>query len=317
VAVWLSGPSTSAWKGKGKAGEVWTGTIRYQSGDGVPEYPLVFVLGSVEEEKSGVAGGGKKSEGGSPGKSGDLPSAEAVKRWKEALADPESETADGVVRELMDQYPEHWQWRKERLEYLEEHRERLGVSRVVAGLDDLVGRVDEERVAAGLGRRKVEGDEGIAEARRAAEADRDLLVDAMTLKVQVLAGRAFPWDGPGEDEEAEEEVAEEAAQRASGDKEGLGEEVAREGIAAAYAVLERWVDITEADHLDLHLYREAQAGRWGEVLRRVREQQSESPEDDRWTERKVRVLEALGWKAWAQREQARQRYRDLPVDGRF
>lgn len=314
VAVWLAGPSTSAWKGKGKAGEVWTGTIRYQSGDGVTEYPLVFVLGSVEEEKGGDVERGKKSKAGLTDKD-DGPGEEALARWSQSLEDSDPEVFESVARDLMNQHPEHRPWRRERLEFLEEHRDRLGVSRVVAGLEDLVKRVDEEAVAAGLGRRKMEGDEAIAESRRAAEADRDLLVEAMALKVQVLAGKAFPWDGSEEDGEDGEEDGE--VEVVSGDRAGVDAETAREGIAAAYAVLERWVDLTEEEYLDLHLYREAQAGRWGQVLRRVREQLDESPGDEQWQERKVRVLEALGWEAWAQREEARQRYRDLPVDERF
>ncbi|RMF71665.1 MAG: hypothetical protein D6744_17655 [Planctomycetota bacterium] len=68
-----------------------------------------------------------------------------------------------------------------------------------------------------------------------------------------------------------------------------------------FAALARWVDTTEKDYVLLHIARERLHGRLGEALKLLNKRIADDPEK-RLYEKRIGLLEDLGWRHWAEYE---------------
>eukprot|EP00929_Paragymnodinium_shiwhaense_P110790 TRINITY_DN7800_c0_g1_i1.p1 TRINITY_DN7800_c0_g1~~TRINITY_DN7800_c0_g1_i1.p1 ORF type:complete len:1265 (+),score=358.68 TRINITY_DN7800_c0_g1_i1:256-4050(+) len=202
---------------------------------------------------------------------------EALRKW-ETKGDHEA-----LVRELLSAHPKHLPIHQEKIKAAEELKssdeseakaaESSRYASCIQAVDGLIAAVDQEALSAHLGRRIDKEDK--AAVRRGKELDKakDALVDALSKKVVALA-----------------KLAE-------------GDESRRGDLASCYKQLSSWVDVTEAKHAKTAAAYEKAFARHGSALAAWNKHigNEAKPSKDLFEER-ARLLEELGWAAWASKE---------------
>eukprot|EP00931_Biecheleriopsis_adriatica_P051346 TRINITY_DN29771_c0_g1_i1.p1 TRINITY_DN29771_c0_g1~~TRINITY_DN29771_c0_g1_i1.p1 ORF type:complete len:1260 (+),score=292.17 TRINITY_DN29771_c0_g1_i1:143-3781(+) len=186
-----------------------------------------------------------------------------------------------LLAELLAAHPKHLPLHLERLAALEEVKdpkasEDAVLSRladVVSAADELLASVDLNALAAQRGRRVDQEDKKAVQAAKECDKEHDAVVRALTSKVLALAKQT--------------------------EKTGTG----AEKVAAAYKELSQWVDVTEAKHARVTALYEKALQNLGLALAALNKQMGEekAPTAEVLQER-AELLEALGWKAWADQE---------------
>jgi tripeptidyl-peptidase-2 len=296
VRLWLAPPRPDDWPAGAEPGDALIGTLRLGT-DGDPRggagarpggWPVEVTLATRAKGKKGAAGtdGGTgaddgEDEDGDEDEDEDDPLEEIaedvrdlqVERLKKLAAAADAAPFDRLAREILSEWPDHLPVLSAKLERVD-GKDGVGPAReVAAAADKVIAAVDRRALAEHFGTETDPDDPAAREEREKRTEERAALRDALFRKARALGA---------------------AAAAAPGDA------AARERLDAAFAELEKWTDPEDDAALELRADRELLAGRPGSALALLNER-LEKPGAPRGVhEKRLRVLEELGWSHWVE-----------------
>jgi tripeptidyl-peptidase-2 len=294
AVLYLGAPSQEQLAKAGKPGELLMGSIRYEADPCPVSYPLTFLIPPADNvAKSSSAGPDtEKSE-----KKNATEQLASDRRDFEVaqLAKWSGPTNRALLNEQFEQlqpkYPDHLPLFAERLHCLDGEGREQHLRSVVAAADEVVRRIDTNRLAGYFGVRTSPEDATSRKAQEEMQQQRDALVDALHRKARALACMERP-ETPH------------AGNVPASECEPAFEKVEIDGLfEATFSGLRRWVDTTGDDYVTVHRHWEWRHGRLGEDLKLLRGQIEKKPTDRALREQQIRLLKELGWEHCATNEE--------------
>ncbi len=194
---------------------------------------------------------------------------------------------DRVAGEVLAEFPNHLPVLMEQLKRADGADREKDLQAVVAAADRVLAQIDEEKLAAHFGVKQDPDDKEAAKVHKEMEKQKGFLVDALHRKARAL------FDIAGQPDAGEHGPS----ARASGAKD------AADRFEAAFAELEKWTTTTTGEYLTLHIDREVRQGRPGSALKLLSSKLADSKHDQKLYEKRVQLLEKLGWPHWRQYEE--------------
>lgn len=279
MPLWIAPPAPGAVPKGAKPGDVLIGSLRFGpkgddlegAGDRPNGWPLTVRLASDRVEEKDQKTPETKPPGGPKKKTADELDEELLKLQVDHLAklrkDERHDDFEALSRRLLKENPRALPVLVERMRYLADKKD-ASPEAVVKACDEVVATAAASQLAEVLGERALPEDEK-GKARRAdAEKRRDALVEALRRKVEALAG----------DEDADREVEE------------------------AYREISRWTDPGKGEGVSVVVEFERRRGRPAKALEALNGRLEEAVPERKLVEQRLKVLEELGWSAWAERE---------------
>jgi tripeptidyl-peptidase-2 len=277
AAMWIAPPPAKSVPKGAAPGDLLVGTLRFgaegngaaAAGDRPSGWPLTVRLPSARVEKEATEGDGAP----------EAPKASSADELAEELLQVEVDhlaklRKDGRSKDFEAQSRALLKARGRALPLLVEHMRYLAeqdepdAKAVVRACDEVVHAAAGGDLARLLGERADLENEEAKAARERAEKRRDALVEALRRKVEALA------EDPGADAE----------------------------IAAAYAEVARWTDPAKGDAAVVAVEHERRRGRPAKALEILNARIEEAAPERALFEQRLRLLEALGWTCWVERE---------------
>ncbi|MBZ0269705.1 S8 family serine peptidase [bacterium] len=177
---------------------------------------------------------------------------------------------DALATRILEGTPDHLPVYLERVRRLDAAKDddRDGKA-LVAACDDVIARIDAEKVAAAIGVDVDPEDKAGKKVRKEREEQRDWLAEALSVKAKALMD------------------------------EGTGDETSAAAFEETFRELDRWVDTTDDDHADLHIERERRRGRIATALDLLNDRIDDADPDRERYEKRIALLTELGWGSWA------------------
>jgi tripeptidyl-peptidase-2 len=157
---------------------------------------------------------------------------------------------------------------------------------VVEAANAVLARIDTAAVSAGLGRRADPEDSEATSLVKELNKKKSVLIDALYRK-----GRALAWMELPEEGESDE-----------GTEPPFESDIIEKLFEANYAELMRWVEPEDSRVILLSIRREWRHGRLGEALRLLQVEIGRQPASRKLLEKRIRLLDELGWGRLADRE---------------
>jgi tripeptidyl-peptidase-2 len=290
---YLGTPDAAQLARAGKPGDLLVGILRYEAEPCPVAYPLAFLIPpapAAVAEPVAASPDDRKPEERLADERLDFEIAQLAK-LPGATNDP---VFSARFEGLRARHADHLPLLAARLHHLDDDERVFRLRSIVAAADEVIRRVDTQRLASRFGVRS--GGETAAErgANAEAERERDALVDALHRKTRALALMLRPPPGlpaaPGE-VEAPFEAAE-----------------AGRLLDESYAELRRWVDPAREEWVSVRILWEWHHGRLGEAAALLRGEMGRRPTDRALREEWIRLLRDLGWD-----EEADAEVRGLPL----
>lgn len=306
LAFWLATPDPAALASRAAPGDLLIGNLRYESAPGARDYPLLLAVGPAPSAPS--SGKPKPATPAADTPPGD-PLAEARRDFEISLLDRlngpgDTEAFQSLAAELVGKYPDALELRTRLLHRLDDSQRHTRACEIAAAADAILDRIDRTALAAHLGTRAGSDPDPDPARSRHLDRQKEVLLDALFRKARAFSGP----DGLQPSASASASVPSTAAtddDAESGHAAAWDAEAADRLFEETCVELTRWVDLTQGRYLDLHLHREWKAGRPAVVLRHLNRRLAEAPTDRSLHERRIRVLDHLGWSSWADHERAR------------
>lgn len=293
ATLFVAGPDADDLPKGAQPGDVLLGSLTFGKANGSLAgagkkpggFPVRYVVPpEPNEEKDTTAKDKEQDE-----RSEEQKLAEALRDWKvKRLAKlrgaKQREVFDSLAAEVLADYPDHLPVLVEQLERADGKQRDDDLDAVVAAADRVLAQIDEEQLAAHYGVKLDPDDNAAAKVREETDEQKTALVDALHRKAQAL------FDMMAESDDGERPETDEDAD-------------ADEPFEAAFAHLEKWVDTTDSDYLDLHIERERRHGRLGEALKLLNEKIDKAKTKKALYKQRLELLEELGWTHWRQYEE--------------
>ncbi|MCL4177805.1 MAG: S8 family serine peptidase [Verrucomicrobia bacterium] len=271
-----------------KPGDLLIGTIRYDAAEGGLEHPLICPAPRPVPAKP--ATDASNDEASLETRLAHARREFEVSQLDPLMREPDSAAFESLAADLESRYPDDLSVPVKRLHRLDDADRGRHLRSVVTAADEILNRVNTDRLAASLGTRPGDDPQEKRD-RRELERQRDALVDALYRK-----GRALAWMELPEERSADDDVAEDTGEPP------FEPETIDALFEANYRELSRWVDPASDDHVLLAIRREWRQGRLGEALRLLQGKLISSPVDATLQRKRIQLFEALGWEAWAEHE---------------
>ena len=294
AVLWVAGLDADDLPKSAKPGDLLLGTITFGgAADGLPGngkrpggYPVTYVVPPKPKAKEDgpAAKDEEKDE-----RSEEEKLAEALRDWQVGRlatlhGDEQRELFDQLTTEILGAYPNHLPVLVEVLRRADGKRREEDLGAVVAAADRVSAQIDRVPLAAHFGVNRDPDDKADAKLGEEMERQRDALVEALHRKAQALLELSS-----ADDAEERPETDAQAATSAA--------------FEAAFAELRKWVDTTDDKYLMLHIEREIRHGRLGEALHLLNERIAESRHDKELYEKRIKLLDTLGWLHWKEYEE--------------
>lgn len=285
---YLAAPDAAQLAKAGKPGDLLVGSLRYEPDPCPVSYPLTFLIPPAPTEAAEPTPASPEDR-----KPEDRLADERLELEIAQLTKLAGETNNPLFEArfegLRARHPDHLPLLAARLHRLDDDERARRLLPIVAAADDLIRRVDTNRLAIAFGRRPAEGNAAERQATRDAERDRDALVDALHRKARALALMVRPPAGtPPATGISERSLAAPEAGRL------LDETVAS---------LRTWVDTAGAEYAAVEILWNQHHGRLGQALQLLRERIRRHPTDRTLREEEIRLLRDLGWEHQATAEE--------------
>lgn len=248
------------------------------------------------------------------------------------------------IRAEVDEEPSEMERRRTRLALLEAELDRAvkfhgenEPQRVVEAAETVIAAIDADDIAAHLALDHDPSDASATKKSDRLKNERTILIDALHRKARALYHLAEPEEHAAADSASDDGAATNEAdaaaaatdderdeagsmdttpdaaeqtdqadgqesQPASADEASLSPE---ERFDRAFRELDRWVDTTGDEYVELHLDREVMRGRYAVALTLVNQRLADGPADASMLERRITLVEKLGWTRLADRERNR------------
>lgn len=290
ASLWLRGPDSFA--DGVTAGEILRGEVTFveapESEAGGKNRPGGFPLRFVVPPQAGAAPPSSTTP------QSEKPKLTTAERIERALLDakldvlkslkwPEDKEAfDQLAGEILAEHPDERRVYVVRLHVLDtdDRKERLPL--VIDAADRVIESIDQVSLMQRLSGRVDPDDAEAVEERTQAEAERDVLVDALYRKGRALAYMELP------DVIAEHPIADQAAH------DQLFEQ--------NFETLARWVDTTEKKYFLLDIRRDRRQGRYGEAIRLLNRYIAEPPPTYLYYKKRRDMYGEMGWDDWQEYE---------------
>ncbi len=270
LTFFVAEPSASSLPKQMKSGDSLHGSIKYSGEDGAAtHYTVRFFYSKPEESSSTASSSDKKSL---EDKIRDLrlahlktldPTSDEFKKLQEELQTEKADDPQPLITAL------------EKLDSDDKRKERLEA--VIAAADKVIASIDQDKLAAQLGRRVPEDDKEARKAHDEAEKQKKQLVDALYRKARAIAYRELP------DVVEKTPIADQAAQDKAFDE--------------ALKALSVWVDPSEKDYFLLTVRKERRKGHYAQAIQLLNKQiNSEAP--FLYYKKRLDMFGQLEWKAW-------------------
>jgi tripeptidyl-peptidase-2 len=200
-----------------------------------------------------------------------------VERLEKLMGDEQTEEFEALAAEILSEWPGHLPVLVAQLKRVDQDKGKGDAQMIVAAAERVIAEIDTLELAAHFGVGVDEDDPAAKKLREEMKETREALREVLFRKARALC-----------------EVA----------RENEGDEAAREAFETAFTDLERWGDPKSDEVFDLKLGREKLRGRLGVALGMLTERIEDEEKPDRdLLERRIALLEELGWPHWAESEQ--------------
>lgn len=292
AVLWVTGPGPDDLPKSAEPGDVLLGTATFGSGEageyGAGKRPggyhVMYVVPPKPIAKKEKAAADKDTDE----RSAEEQLAEAIRDLKVAQlaklrAEEDRQLFDRIAAEVLRDYPDHLPVLVARLERADGKQREDDLEAVVAAADAVIAAIDQDALAAHYGVKLDPDDKQAAKVRKEMDERKAALIEALHRKAKALfdiAVRTHPDGRPESDADA----------------------AADERFDEAFAALEKWVDTNEDDYLMLHIDRAARRGRLGEALELLSEKIADSEPDKKLQDKRIELLDRLGWTHWREYE---------------
>jgi len=274
ATFWVASPVFDELPEGMETGDLLLGTISYgeeqdnRTGAGKRPggFPLAVRVGPApEKEKEEKAKDEEKDKDGKSRLDDELRDL-SVKHLAELHAPERSEDFDRLAKRILERDSDYLPVWVERMRRLAEREgDQRDPAAIVKACDAVISRIDATKVAAAVGVEADAEDEAAKKERTDAEERRDSLVEALRTKAKAL-----------------EEMP---------DADGAFEATFRE--------LDRWADTKDDDNVELFVERERRRGRVAVALAALDDRIGEAKPERELYEKRIELLEQLGWPSWA------------------
>ncbi len=219
-----------------------------------------------------------------------------------------------LYAELRKEWPKHMPLHLAGLKRLDTdalRKKHLG--KIISGVDSLIGMIDRDALKEGLVLRVPEGDEKGAKQRKELEKERDTLADLLYRKGRAIAyaETMIAETKKSSDEKSNEESAK--SKKSRRDKKKQAESTKEDtktkpptlkenAFEDNYEELQRWVDVSDSKYVLLKIRNERRAGRYGKALELLEKHMGTSKPSRKLYDKRIKILESLGWNDWANLE---------------
>ncbi|MGA1235400.1 MAG: S8 family serine peptidase [Limisphaerales bacterium] len=286
AAFWLAPSDPGKLTAAGAPGDVLAGSIQYEAGGAAPSYPVF----------ASIPPAAKSSKGDSPKSSGDELTPEEeyerdLREWKVARLQQlggadKGDAFEALYSELLAEDAEQLELHEVRLHWIDNDDRKARLASVVEAANAVLARIDTAAVSAGLGRRADPEDSEATSLVKELNKKKSVLIDALYRK-----GRALAWMELPEEGESDE-----------GTEPPFESDIIEKLFEANYAELMRWVEPEDSRVILLSIRREWRHGRLGEALRLLQVEIGRQPASRKLLEKRIRLLDELGWGRLADRE---------------
>ena len=317
AVLFVAGPPADKLPKAAQAGDLLLGTVTFEAGDTKllgeghrpGGFPVTYVVppklaekDKKEKDKDSAAESKKKDKDDDKDKDEKTEAeklAEAIRDLKVARlaklhAEEHCELFDQIAAEVLADYPDYLPVLSEQLKRADGKQRLENLPAVVAAADQVIAQIDQEKLAAHYGVKLDPDDKEAAKVHKEMEKQKTALVDALHRKARALfdmAKKAGAAERPGVEASEEE------------DKDDDAETADWGAFEQAFAELQKWVDTATDDYLMLHIDREAQHGRLGGALKLLNKKIADSKPDKELFEKRIKLLDRLGWVHWKQYEE--------------
>lgn len=289
VAFWLAPSDTGKLSAAGAPGDILAGSIQYEAGGSAPSYPVFASIPPAAKL------GGSESPSSSKEKLTDAEEYERdLREWKVARLKRlgtanKVEAFEALYSELLAEDAEQLEVHEARLHWLDNDERKARLASVVEAANAVLARIETTALAAGLGRRTNPEDSEAAALSKELNEKKSVLIDALYRKGRALAWMELPNEGEA-DEITEPPFESDTIEKL---------------FEANYAELIRWIDPEDARVILLTIRREWRQERLGEALRLLQLEIGRQPTSRKLLEKRIRLLDELGWEQLAERERMR------------
>jgi hypothetical protein len=278
AALWIPAPPAKDVPKGAKPGDLLVGRLRFgekgderhAAGDRPQGWPIAVRLATerVDPEKDkdkGPEGSKKKSAKELDDELLDL----EVEHLAKLREDGRAEDFEALSRRLLKEHPRALPVLVERMRFLAEKKgDEKDAAAIVAACDEVAAAAAAAQLAEVLGERAAPEDDAAKAKLAEAEKRRDALVEALRRKVEALSG------------DPKADVT----------------------IAQAYREIARWTDPLKGEAAIVTAEHERRRGRPAKALEALNARIADTDPDKTLVEKRVQLLEALGWTNWAERE---------------
>ena len=287
AVLWVADPAVDKLPKDARPGDVLLGTMNFGGSDDGPGegsrrpggYQVTYVVPPKPPEKKEAAEADEqdKDERGAEQKLAEALRDFKVGRLAKLHGEKDRALFDRLADEILAEYPNHLPVLVEQLKRADGKKRGDDLEAVVAAADRVIAQIDQEKLAAHYGVKLDPDDKAGAKIRKEMDLEKAALLEALHRKAKALF----------------ELAAKTAAADAS----------ASEPFEQAFAELEKWADTTTGDYLMLHIDRQVRRGQPGEALKLLNEKIAGSKPDKELYEKRIAILDALGWSQWKQYEE--------------
>ena len=198
-----------------------------------------------------------------------------VARLGKLHGEDEADAFDALAAEVLDKWPDHLPVLMAQLKRADRKKGEGETEAIVTAADRVIEQIDREELAAFFGVSDDNDDPDATRRREQMNEEKGLLVEALFRKARALLH---------------------AAEQGGDEEDGIA------AFDAAFDDLRRWADAGAKKYLALGVGAERLHGRLGEALALVNKRVGASPLEREPYERRIELLEELGWDDWAELE---------------